>query len=52
MDKVRGSDQPDVESSPTAWFVGFALNSCFALLIHSEILNPQLSFLATQQNCW
>lgn len=51
MDKVRGSDQPDVVSSPSAWFVGFALNSCFLFLIHSETLNPQLSFLAAHQSC-
>lgn len=51
MDKVSSSDQPDVVISPSAWFVGFAFNSCFAFLTHSETLNPQLSFLAAHQSC-
>lgn len=40
-DKVRVSDQPDIVSSLTEWFVGFSLNSCFPFLICSETLKQQ-----------
>lgn len=51
VDKVRGSDQPDVVSSPSVRFVGFTLNSCFAFLTHSETLNSQFGILAAHQSC-
>lgn len=58
VDKVRGPDQPDVVSSPSARFVGFAFNTCFAFLIHSETLNHSLVFwlpiraAPKSQICW
>lgn len=56
-DKVRVSDQPDVVSSLTEWFVGFSLNSCFPFLIRSETLKQQpggfgSSAPRSQSCCW